>query len=234
MLCHLALFNHPNPKKVLIIGGGDGGILREVLKHECVESVVLCEIDEMVVEVSKTYLPGMSAHFSDPKFELFVGDGFEFLKNHKNEYDVIITDSSDPVGPADTLFGSSFYELINSALREGGVLSSQCESIFLHLELITHMVNFNKRIFPSVSYATGTVPTYPSGSIGYLLASKGQRDLSKPVRQPDKKMQEQLKFYRPAVHEAAFVLPGFAHKVLLKFLTNLQINLVTQYSHDCR
>lgn len=98
MLAHLSMFSHPNPKKVLIIGGGDGGVLREVLKHECVESVHMCEIDEMVIDISKKHLPGMTSAFSHPKLGLFIADGFEFLKNHRNEYDVIITDSSDPIG----------------------------------------------------------------------------------------------------------------------------------------
>lgn len=126
----------------------------------------------MVIEVSKKFLPHMASSFSHPKLQLHIGDGFEFLKNHQNEYDVIITDSSDPVGPAESLFGSNFYELINAALKEGGILSSQCESIWLHLDLISHMVTFNRKIFKSVSYASSIVSTYPSGSMGYLVASK--------------------------------------------------------------
>ncbi|PIC48568.1 hypothetical protein B9Z55_007489 [Caenorhabditis nigoni] len=140
MLAHLPLFAHPNPKRVgieiielnskfqvLIIGGGDGGILREVLKHDTVEKVTMCEIDEMVIDVAKKFLPGMSCGFSHEKLDLYCGDGFEFLKNHKNEFDVIITDSSDPVGPAESLFGQSYYELLRDALKEDGILSSQGE-----------------------------------------------------------------------------------------------------------
>ncbi|KAI6172132.1 Spermidine synthase [Aphelenchoides besseyi] len=213
MLTHLPMFAHPNPKKVLLIGAGDGGILREVLKHEAVESVVMCEIDEMVIDVSKKYLPGMSSCFSNPKFELHIGDGFEFLKTHKNEYDVIITDSSDPVGPAQSLFGEHYFELINLALRDGGILASQCESIWLHLELIKNMVKFNRRIFPTVSYAYASVPTYPSGTIGFLLACKTECDLQTPKRLPTADEQSRFRFYSPEMHRAAFALPYFAKQV---------------------
>lgn len=127
MLAHLPLFAHPNPKRVLIIGGGDGGILREVLKHSSVEHVTMCEIDDMVIEVSKKYLPGMAEQFGNSKLNLFIGDGFEFLKNHKNEFDVVITDSSDPVGPAESLFGKSYYQLLSESMKDGGILSSQGE-----------------------------------------------------------------------------------------------------------
>ncbi|TMS34842.1 hypothetical protein L596_002351 [Steinernema carpocapsae] len=171
MLAHLPMFAHPNPKKVLIIGGGDGGILREVLKHESVEHVTMCEIDQMVIDVSKNYLPHMAKEFGNPKLSLFVGDGFEFLKAHKNEFDVVVTDSSDPVGPAESLFGKSYYQLLKEALREGGVLSSQGECPWIDLKLVKKMVTFTKELFVSVHYATSSVPTYTTGTIGYLLCS---------------------------------------------------------------
>ncbi|CAD6196676.1 unnamed protein product [Caenorhabditis auriculariae] len=216
MLAHLPLFAHPNPKKVLIIGGGDGGILREVLKHSEVEKVTMCEIDQMVIDVSKKYLPGMSCGFSDPKLDLYCGDGFEFLKNHKNEYDVIITDSSDPVGPAESLFGQSYYELLRDSLNETGILSSQGESAWLHLKLIQHLVQFNRRIFPTVAYAQTIVSTYPSGCMGYLVCSKSSRDVSVPAREltDDDVRGMKLRFYNSQVHRAAFVLPQFVKAAL--------------------
>jgi spermidine synthase len=137
MITHLAMNSHPNPKKVLVIGGGDGGVLREVVKHECVEEAILCDIDEAVIRVSKKYLPGMSIGFKHPKSKEYVGDGFEFLKDHKNEFDVIITDSSDPEGPAETLFQKPYFELLNDALREGGVITTQgCSLPFLNFPLL--------------------------------------------------------------------------------------------------
>jgi len=125
MICHLGLFAHPNPKKVLVIGGGDGGVLREIVKHECVEEATLVDIDEAVIRLSKKFLPGMSVGFQHPKVKTIVGDGFEFLKERKNEFDVIITDSSDPDGPAESLFQESYFSLLNGALRDGGIVTTQ-------------------------------------------------------------------------------------------------------------
>uniref|UniRef100_A0A7E4VJ12 Spermidine synthase n=1 Tax=Panagrellus redivivus TaxID=6233 RepID=A0A7E4VJ12_PANRE len=216
MLAHLPMFAHPNPKRVLIIGGGDGGILREVLKHPSVEHVTMCEIDEMVIDVSKKWLPKMAAEFGNPKLNLFIGDGFEFLKAHKNEFDVVITDSSDPVGPAESLFGKSYYQLLSDALRDGGILSSQAESLWLHLELIAHMVQFTKQIFPTVRYASSVMSTYPSGSMGYLIAAKNERDVTTPARTLTSEEVQKwgLRFYNSSLHSAAFVLPTFVQQAL--------------------
>jgi len=132
MITHLGMFAHPNPKKVLVIGGGDGGVLREVVKHEGVEEAVLCDIDEAVIRLSKKYLPGMSVGFQHPKVKVHVGDGFKFLEDYKDTFDVIITDSSDPEGPAESLFKKPYFELLHGALREGGVITTQgCKPLSL-------------------------------------------------------------------------------------------------------
>jgi spermidine synthase len=131
MIAHLALNSHPNPKKVLVIGGGDGGVLREVVKHDCVEDAILCDIDEAVPRLSKQYLPQMAAGLTHAKSTVHIGDGFKFLNDYKNAFDVIITDSSDPEGPAESLFQKSYFQLLHDALREGGVISTQgCMSQF--------------------------------------------------------------------------------------------------------
>lgn len=143
-------------------------------KH-CQSTTILefaSEIDEIVVQVAKQFLPSLAAGFQSPKLELHIGDGLEFLKAHQAEFDVVITDSSDPIGPAEPLFGKAYYELVHQALTERGVLASQAESIWLHLPLIQRMVQTAGELFPSVAYASASVPTYPSGCIGYLLASK--------------------------------------------------------------
>ncbi len=111
--------------QVLVIGGGDGGVLREVVKHDCVEQVTLVEIDEVVVKVAKKYLPAMAAGFQHPKVKVVIGDGFEYLKNNVGTYDVIITDSSDPVGPAEALFSETFYGLMHDSLTPGGIICTQ-------------------------------------------------------------------------------------------------------------
>lgn len=133
MITHLALNSHPNPQHILVIGGGDGGVLREVVKHSTVKSAVLCDIDEAVIRLSKKYLPGMSIGFQHPNVTVHVGDGFKFLEERKNEFDVIITDSSDPEGPAESLFKKPYFELLYGALREGGVMTTQgCPSSFFY------------------------------------------------------------------------------------------------------
>ncbi|XP_026222606.1 spermidine synthase [Anabas testudineus] len=217
MIANLPLFSHPCPKKVLIIGGGDGGVLREVEKHPLVESVVLCEIDEDVINVSKKYLPAMAKGFSSPKLTLHVGDGFEFMKQNQDAFDVIITDSSDPVGPAESLFKQSYYELMKTALRSGGILCSQGESPWLHLELIKEMQTFCKALFPVVDYAYSTIPTYPSGQIGFMLCSKNpETNFREPVTAVSKEEIQNLnlKYYNPEIHKASFILPEFVRKVL--------------------
>lgn len=217
MLANLPLNSHPMPRKVLIIGGGDGGILREVVKHPDVEQVDQCEIDEKVIEVSKKYLPEMSKSFSSPKLKLHVGDGFEYMKQHQGEYDVIITDSSDPVGPASSLFQQSYYELMKKALKPDGILSCQGECLWLHLDLIKTMLTFCSKLFPTCDYAYTTIPTYPSGQIGFVLCSKNPDTVFRePIRKlTDVEVQQMdLKYYNTDIHRSAFILPEFARKKL--------------------
>ncbi|NXC91078.1 SPEE synthase, partial [Cercotrichas coryphoeus] len=206
----------PPPCQVLIIGGGDGGVLREVVKHPTVESVVQCEIDEDVIQVSKKYLPGMAVGYSSAKLTLHVGDGFEFMKQNQEAFDVIITDSSDPMGPAESLFKESYYQLMKTALREDGILCCQGECQWLHLDLIKEMRQFCKSLFPVVEYAYCTIPTYPSGQIGFMLCSKNPNtNFREPVQQLSQQQVEErsLKYYNSDIHRAAFILPEFARKV---------------------
>jgi len=218
MITHLAMNSHPNPKKVLVVGGGDGGVVREVVKHSSVESTILCDIDEAVIRLSKKYLPAMSVGFHHPTVEVYIGDGFEFLRDRKDEFDVIITDSSDPLGPAETLFQKPYFELLHGALREGGVIATQAENQWLHLPLIASLRNMCLEIFPHVEYAYTTIPTYPSGQIGFLLCCKDKdpaRNLKEPLRWWTEEEEEKLcRYYNKAIHKAAFVLPTFAAKAL--------------------
>ncbi|KAF2452976.1 spermidine synthase [Lineolata rhizophorae] len=217
MITHLAMNAHPNPKKVLVIGGGDGGVLREVVKHDCVEEAVLCDIDEAVIRLSKQYLPGMAAGFEHPAVKVHVGDGFKFLEDRKHEFDVIITDSSDPEGPAENLFQKPYFELLRDALRDGGVITTQgSENQWLHIELISQLKKACKEVFPVAEYAYTTIPTYPSGQIGFMVCCKDpDRDVKKPLRAWSTEDEERLcKYYSKEIHEAAFVLPIFARKAL--------------------
>lgn len=216
MITHLAMNSHPNPERVLVIGGGDGGVLREVVKHDCVKKAVLCDIDEAVIRLSKKYLPGMSLGFEHPNVEVIVGDGFKFLEDKKDEFDVIITDSSDPEGPAEALFQKPYFELLNGALRDGGVITTQAENQWLHMPLIVNLKKSCREVFPVVEYAYTTIPTYPSGQIGFMVCCKdASRDVKKPLRSWSTEEEEKLcKYYSKEIHEAAFVLPTFARKAL--------------------
>ncbi|TFY63258.1 hypothetical protein EVG20_g6390 [Dentipellis fragilis] len=210
MIAHLPLASHPNPKKVLVIGGGDGGVVREVLKHASVEKVVLCDIDEAVVRVSKQFLPHMSSLLASHKVEVFIGDGFKFLAENTGSYDVIITDSSDPVGPAASLFEKPYFQLLHDALNAGGHISTQAECLWLHLPLIQQLRKTTREIFPTAEYAYTTIPTYPSGQIGFVVCSKAAgRDLKTPLRKvPD------TRYYNEAIHRAAFTLPEFGRALV--------------------
>ncbi|KND01961.1 spermidine synthase, variant [Spizellomyces punctatus DAOM BR117] len=216
MIAHLPLNAHPKPKKVLVIGGGDGGVLREVVKHETVEEVTLVEIDEAVPRVSKKFLPAMAVGFQHPKVKVHIGDGFAYLKENEGAYDVIITDSSDPVGPAESLFGETFYDLMRKALLPGGIICTQGECQWLHLPLIKTVLDNSKKIYPVVEYAWGAVPTYPCGQIGYILCcNEAGRDLRTPARSFTKEFEaSKLKYYNAEVHKAAFVLPQFTKSAL--------------------
>ncbi|KMU77192.1 spermidine synthase [Coccidioides immitis RMSCC 3703] len=217
MITHLAMNSHPNPKKVLVIGGGDGGVLREIVKHESVEEAILCDIDEAVIRASKKYLPGMSIGFQHPNVKVHIGDGFKFLEERKNEFDVIITDSSDPEGPAEVLFQKPYFELLYGSLREGGVISTQgSENQWLHIKLITDLKKLMKEVFPVVEYAYTSIPTYPSGQIGFLVACKDpNRNIREPVRSWTREEEDKLcRYYNQDIHRASFVLPGFARKAL--------------------
>lgn len=209
MVTHLAMCAHPNPEKVLVIGGGDGGVLREVAKHDCVKEIHICEIDKMVIDVSKKWLPKMAVGFDDPRVKVTIGDGCKFLENSKNEYDVIVVDSSDPIGPAEVLFEKPFYVNMKNALRPGGVISTQAECLWLHLDLIKRLLVQAKEMFKQAEYAYTTIPTYPSGVIGFCILSLRDESSSVPKRELPV---EKLRYYNKDIHKSAFVLPEFARK----------------------
>ncbi|XP_070560364.1 spermidine synthase-like isoform X1 [Ptychodera flava] len=217
MITFLPLNSHPNPKNVLVIGGGDGGVIRECVKHPSVETVTQCEIDDKVIEVSKKYLPAMSVGFSSPKLTQHIGDGFDFMANHTEEFDVIITDSSDPIGPAESLFEKPYYELMKTALKPNGIICSQGECMWLHLPLIKKTMEMCKSIYPVVSYGYCTIPTYPSGQIGFVLCSLNpDTNFAEPlIKWTDEEVTKlNLKYYNTDIHRAAIVLPQHVRKTL--------------------
>jgi len=212
MIAHLPLFAHENPKNVCIIGGGDGGVLREVCKHRSVKNIVMCEIDPSVVEISKKYFAdSIATAFGDKRVTLLHEDGTVFLENTNVKFDVIIVDSSDPVGPAETLFEEAFFGKVKRSLADGGILTTQGECIWLHLQLISEVLSSCGNLFPVVNYAYTTIPTYPSGQIGFVICSTGKNvDPEAPTRKVPDYMKGELKYYNGDIHRAAFVLPEFA------------------------
>ena len=139
MIAHIPMMQHKNPESVLVIGGGDGGTVREVLKHKTVKKVVLCEIDGMVIDACKEFLPTISCGLSDPRVEIKVEDAIEFIKDKKNEYDIILIDSTDPMGPGEGLFTEEFYTNVKNSLKEGGIMAAQSESPFVNKNEIKKM-----------------------------------------------------------------------------------------------
>jgi len=217
IITHVAMLTHPNPKKVCIIGGGDGAVINECVKHSSVEEVVLCEIDQMVCEVSKSYFPQFTA-WNDPKVKFQFQDGAKFLQSKPGEFDIIIVDSSDPVGPAESLFTTTFLQTMKNALSPGGIIVQQAENIWLHLEIIKNMVSDARQFFSSVDYFYTTIPTYPGGQIGFLISSNSAennfRNVKRKVKESFREGTKPLQYYNEEIHSASFILPSFANEIL--------------------
>ncbi|MBD7937668.1 polyamine aminopropyltransferase [Cytobacillus sp. Sa5YUA1] len=210
MIAHVPLFTHPSPKKVLIVGGGDGGTVREVLKHSSVEKVTQVEIDNKVVEYSKKHLPHISSSFGDSRTELIIGDGFDHIIKSNNKYDVILVDSTEPVGPAAGLFTKGFYAGIAKALKEDGIFVAQTDNPWFKAELIRNAIRDTKEIFPIARLYTCNIPTYPSGMWTFTIGSKKYDPLDvDPNRISDINGQ----YYTPELHQASFVLPKFVQNL---------------------
>lgn len=223
MMVHLPLCSHPNPRRILIVGGGDGGVLREVCKHESVQHITMVEIDPDVIQVAKQYFHGTAAGFRDERVHIVHADAADFLAQRDDTaadcYDVILGDTSDPVGPAESLFQPAFYENMFRALTDRGIIAVQAECFWIHLDLICDLAACCLDIgFDSAEYATTMVPTYPCGQIGFLIASRGKRTCQIPVRKPS--FLKGLQWYSPEMHVAAFTLPPFVQRRLDQALSD--------------
>jgi len=215
MMSHPALFSHPNPKKVLIIGGGDCGTLREALKHSTVEHVDQIDIDEQVTRLSERYFPELCESNHDPRAQLLFIDGIQWVHEQAdNSYDVIIIDSTDPIGPAEGLFSEAFYRQCQRLLGDNGIIIAQSESPLLHMKLLAQIhqalqnANFHEPrslFFPQCSY--------PSGWWTATMASKNQSPST--FREQDA-LQKTFgtSYYNAAIHRAALAAPEFFYRQL--------------------
>ncbi len=220
MIVHPVMQAHTAPKKILVIGGGDGGTIREVLKYEGVAEVTMVEIDEAVVRASKEHLPKIASEFGNKKLKLIIGDGIQFVKDAAaNSYDIIIVDGSDPVGPAKGLFTSEFYENCKKALNDGGLVVTQGESPMFHEGTFVELNQCLKGIFGKAQVHTMLfhATTYPSGMWSLQVGVKGGFH---PAKDFDKDKARQfcqakgLKYYNEDLHSAAFSLPTFVRQML--------------------
>ncbi|MHB1628769.1 MAG: polyamine aminopropyltransferase [Bacilli bacterium] len=211
MIAHVALSAHPKPEKILVVGGGDGGVMREIIKHHTVKKAVLAEIDGRVIELSKQYLPEIAVALTDPRVDVRVIDGIAHVNGEEAEYDVIIVDSTDPIGPAVGLFAKEFYQGISRALKPDGIFVAQSESPFLHGDLIRRVQSDVADIFPLTRLYLAAIPTYPSGLWSFTVGSK----VYDPAAIADRERTNglQTRYYTPELHAAAFQLPRFVREL---------------------
>lgn len=215
MIAHVPLFTHPNPKNVLVIGGGDGGAIREVVRHDAVEKAEMVEIDGMVVEVSKKFLPEISEAMinNHPKLELKIGDGIQHMKDAENKYDVIIVDCSDPIGPGEGLFTPEFYKDVYKALKEDGLFVQQTESPFFHQDLITYINKEVSELFPITKLYLANIPIYPSGMHCFTMGSKKYSPMDVDT---DKMQVMKTRYHNKDIQKSCFALPNFVQDLLKK------------------
>ena len=207
LLVHVPLCIHPAPREVLIVGGGDGGSAREVLRHPSVERVVQCEIDERVTRVCQAHLPSVAGRLEDPRVELVFADAAAYVRQQRGRFDAILVDSSEPIGPAAALFSAAFFADLEAALRPGGVVSCQAESPFYAPGVVRELFGAVRGVFAEVHGYYGVVPTYPGGGWVFCFASQSRRP-----EQVDLRRAAELgaRYYSPAVARGAFDLPAFA------------------------
>ena len=203
MMAHVPICAHKNPENVMIIGGGDGAIMREVLKHDCVKKCTLIDIDERVIECSKKYLPFAGCAFSDSRADVKCMDAMKYIRETNERYDVVIIDSTDPVDFAAGLFQANFYADVKRVMNPDAMLSELTESPFTDRDLMTQAIKEMRKVFPIVKMYFGVVPTYPGGMWTYGLASMSD-DPCKPLREV-----KPTKYYTKEIHKASFILPPF-------------------------
>ncbi len=213
MLAHVPLFARGDASDVLVIGGGDGGILREVVKHPEVKRIVHVEIDKAVVEMSRKYLPNHSAGaFDDPRVELVISDGLDYVQNTDRKFDVIISDSTDPEGPGEALFTKAFYQGCHRCLSDRGVLVTQNGVCFLQLDEVKTTAKHLKEIFKDSHFFSAAVPTYIGGIMAFGWATDDRTLRKVPQAEIARRVDKigiKTRYYNAGIHNASFALPQY-------------------------
>lgn len=214
MIAHVPLFLHPKPRRVLVIGGGDGGTVREALKHPAVEHVDLVEIDGMVVDAARKFLPSTAACLSDARVSVRIEDGVKHMAAAGEPYDVILIDSTDPIGHATPLFGPEFYGNVKRRLSGDGLVVAQGECPFYRLETQASLAKVVRGAFGRAALYNYHNLTYPGGLWSFVIAGKSPRDLLAPDAARIAALQPLLRYYNLETHKAAFALPEFMKRAL--------------------
>lgn len=221
MITHIPLFTHPQPQSVLIIGGGDGGTAREVLRHPAVKHCDMVEIDGMVVEACRQFIPqtavGMEA---SERFKLHIADGVEWVKNKKAFYDLIIVDSTDPIGPAQPLFGKDFYQDIFNSLKDDGMVVSQAESPYYNGDMQAKLASIISGLFPKLWFLNFSNLTYPGGLWSFSVATKGLDPINDFNKVAFDKANMSFKYYNANIHKSCFSLPNFQKENIGQWIQN--------------
>jgi spermidine synthase len=212
MITMVALNTHPNPENVLVIGGGDGGSIREIVKHPGVKKVTLVEIDEYVVEAGKKYLPEISQGLNNPKAKVLIDDGIKHVQDSEAVYDIIIVDSTDPVGPAEGLFGEKFYKSVYKALKSDGIFVAQTESPFFNQDILENVLKYINDIYGNVRLYLANVPTYPGGLWSFTMGTKKYLPENVNI---DNIPELNTKYYSREIHKSCFVLPPFVKELFV-------------------
>lgn len=219
MLSHVPIMFHDNPSDLLIIGGGDGGILREVLKHRSVQKVVMVELDPIVVENCKHFFPEVSrGAFDDPRLQLIIGDGLDYVSTTQNRHDIIIVDSPDPIGPASKLFSSNFYQNCRRILSKNGILVTQNGVPFFQRDELLSSTRRLKKYFEDVTIYRAPIPTYQGGDMAFGWATSSQDLRATPREELSRRFTASsitTSYYDPAIHMTAFLLPKWISELLV-------------------
>ncbi len=220
MLAHTPILAHGNVRRVLIVGGGDGGMLREVVRHKKVEQVTQVEIDQEVIDMCRTYLPGHSAGaFDDPRVTIAIDDGLNFVRTTAERFDLIISDSTDPIGPGDTLFREDFYAHCKRCLNPGGILVTQNGVAFMQLDEVATTARRLQRLFADWHFYTAAVPTYIGGIMAFAWASDDPAPRNVDLDTLRARFADSgiaTRYYNPEIHQGAFALPQYLRDAIGK------------------